>query len=93
MDSLFSKNIIDTQYQTEAHVDRATHSLEMSIIPSLWTHACDMLGFVSKALVTLCLHYRHDLIVITCSGQHHLTPHLPMLLTHLAYQLEQSRSP
>ncbi|KAI0722827.1 rRNA processing/ribosome biogenesis-domain-containing protein [Earliella scabrosa] len=61
--------------KTEAHVDRATHSLEMSIIPSLWTHACDMLGFVSKA------------------GQHHLTSHLPMLLTHLAYQLEQSRSP
>ncbi|TFK94656.1 hypothetical protein K466DRAFT_475938 [Polyporus arcularius HHB13444] len=33
------------------------------------------------------------LISLSQAGQHHVTPHLPMLLTHIAYHLERSQAP
>ncbi|KAM5534268.1 hypothetical protein V8D89_010878 [Ganoderma adspersum] len=57
------------------HADLIVHALEASVIPMLWTLACEILNSVSQA------------------GQHHLTPHLPSLLTNLAYHLEQPQKP
>ncbi|KAI9000871.1 rRNA processing/ribosome biogenesis-domain-containing protein [Trametes punicea] len=61
--------------KSDSPVDPTVRSLENSVIPILWTLACDILMPLSKA------------------AGHHLTPHLPVLLTHLAFHLEQSLPP
>ncbi|KAH9844088.1 rRNA processing/ribosome biogenesis-domain-containing protein [Rhodofomes roseus] len=63
------------QKGAEGHIDLSTRAMELAVIPSIWTLACELLQSVAESV------------------HRHLLPYLPQLASHLAFHLEQQRTP
>ncbi|PCH41467.1 hypothetical protein WOLCODRAFT_89291 [Wolfiporia cocos MD-104 SS10] len=63
-------------------IDLTVRAMEVAVVPTLWELACNL-------LITLADRLDGDINYSTAA---HLTPHVPQLLSHLAFHLEQERT-